>query len=328
MGSTISSTTPCIASAPPSPHSLPHLLRYTKTHGQAYLDSDGFDNLINNSLHRFRPTLSQGIPDGPIDLALNAAGLSGFPATVARGVANHVARCASVIGRAGAAQVSAPRLRACANSRTPPPLARAPFLFDVALNVAVVSGFPATVARGMAHHVARRVSATERTEWPRCPHLIEAYSHPIQPHLVRALFSLLAFPSRTHTAVVPHATPCNLSPPRRWHACLFSWRQNTVHCTGACRAVLIGMTRCPGLQRNLSNTMSSPAARSPPSCIFFSSYALPCPVASLHTHTHTHMSPACPALLLLSHPLLPASCHTQAVPRRGHSQHRSSRLHV
>eukprot|EP00962_Isochrysis_galbana_P016095 scaffold4607_cov85-Isochrysis_galbana.AAC.3 len=71
---------------------LPVTKRYAKSHGQAYLNSDGFVGLINGSLHRFRPTLSEGIPDGPIDFALNAAGVTGLPATIARSVANHVAR--------------------------------------------------------------------------------------------------------------------------------------------------------------------------------------------------------------------------------------------
>lgn len=71
---------------------LPVTKRYAKSHGQDYLNSDGFVGLINGSLHRFRPTLSEGIPDGPIDFALNAAGVTGLPATIARSVANHVAR--------------------------------------------------------------------------------------------------------------------------------------------------------------------------------------------------------------------------------------------
>lgn len=68
------------------------LNHYAHTHAQTFLNSELFHSIINGSLHGYRPTLSKGIPDGPIDIALVAAGLHGLPATIARNIITSLAR--------------------------------------------------------------------------------------------------------------------------------------------------------------------------------------------------------------------------------------------
>jgi len=72
--------------------SQPALDEYAQEHGQAFLDGDLLADIVNGSLDLPRTTLADGIPNGVVDLGLEAAGVSGWQATLLRGVLLPVVR--------------------------------------------------------------------------------------------------------------------------------------------------------------------------------------------------------------------------------------------